>query len=65
MSADVVNLNRVRKARLRAAAAQAAGVNRVAHGRTGAQKEVDAAEQERRARLLDGARRDPDPVDGG
>lgn len=53
---EVVNLNRVRKARARAAAATEAASNRVKHGRSGARKAADRAEEERRRALLDGAR---------
>lgn len=55
--AEIVNLNRARKARAKAEAAAQAAANRVRHGRDKAQKANDRAEAERRARLLDGARR--------
>ncbi len=55
---EIVNLNRVRKARARAAAAADAAANRAKHGRTAAQKANDRAEAARRKALLDGARRD-------
>ena len=55
---DVVNLNRARKAKVRDDAKSAAAANRVAHGRTKAEKASDAAEQARRDALLDGAKRE-------
>jgi hypothetical protein len=55
---EIVNLNRVRKARAKAAAATAAVANRAKHGRTGAQKASDRAEAVRRKALLDGAKRE-------
>jgi len=54
--ADVVNLNRARKARDRAAQAAIAAANRVKHGRTLAERQRDAATETSRAALLDGAR---------
>jgi hypothetical protein len=57
---DVVNLNRWKKARDKREAAEQAPANRVAHGRTGAEKTADRAERERRKTLLDGARREDD-----
>lgn len=56
--AEIVNLRRARKARDRAATATQAAARRAAHGRTGAEKERDAAERARRDALLDGARRE-------
>jgi hypothetical protein len=55
----VVNLRRARKAKTRIADEAQAAVNRAAFGRTRAEKQAEAAEIERRARALDGARRDP------
>jgi hypothetical protein len=55
---EPINLNRARKARDRARAKEQAAANRVAFGRTRAQKEADAIESERRARALDGATRE-------
>ena len=54
--AEIVNLNRARKARDKAAAKAGAAVNRVTHGLTKAQRETAAAERERLARLLDQSR---------
>ncbi|WP_375401879.1 DUF4169 family protein [uncultured Sphingomonas sp.] len=55
---EIVNLHRARKAIARTAAEAQAAANRAAHGRTRAQKQLDAAEAKRRARELDGAKRD-------
>jgi hypothetical protein len=54
---EVVNLNRVKKARAKAAAADAAAANRVKHGRNGAEKTNDRQAEARRQALLDGLRR--------
>lgn len=59
--AEIVNLRMARKARERARAQQEAAENRVKFGRTKAQKQRDAAEAEREARALDGARREQEP----
>ncbi|HWK34974.1 DUF4169 family protein [Sphingomonas sp.] len=57
---EVVNLNRARKAKRRAEATAQADANRVAFGRTKAAKQAAAAEQDRAAKLLDGALRGDD-----
>jgi hypothetical protein len=60
--AEIVNLNRVRKAKARDAARQQAAANRAKHGRTAAER---AREQEARARreaVLDGQRLDDPPA---
>jgi len=57
--AEVVNLNRARKAKARGEAQAIAAANRIAHGRTKAEKQAAKADAERRARELDGARREP------
>jgi hypothetical protein len=61
----IVNLNRVRKAKAKVAGKAQADANRAAFGRTKADKQAAAAEADRLARTLDGARRDgpPDPDD--
>ncbi|HLZ79330.1 MAG TPA: DUF4169 family protein [Sphingomonas sp.] len=56
--AEIVNLNRARKAKARADAAKTAEANRAKFGRTKAQRVAEAAEQARRAALLDGAKRE-------
>ncbi|TKD52861.1 DUF4169 family protein [Sphingomonas baiyangensis] len=58
--ADIVNLNRARKAKARAARVAQADANRIAHGRTRAEREAAAAEEARRSALLDGAKRSDD-----
>lgn len=54
--ADVVNLNRFRKAKTRAEDKARAAENRVAFGRTKAEKQTAKAEAERKTRALDGAK---------
>jgi hypothetical protein len=54
--AEIVNLNRARKARDRAAAEARAAANRTAHGRTKAERAKDAEARTKRDALLDGAR---------
>jgi hypothetical protein len=53
---EIVNLNRAKKQRGRQEAARVARENRVRHGRTGAQKENDRREEQRRRDALDGKR---------
>ncbi|HWJ73411.1 MAG TPA: DUF4169 family protein [Kaistia sp.] len=62
MTADIVNLNRFRKSKARAAKDAAAAENRTRFGRTRAEKQRDAIEAERETRRLDAHRRD-DPSD--
>lgn len=59
MPADIVNLNKVRKAKARAEKAGEAAVNRKKFGRSKAERARLAAEDARRQRELDGARRLP------
>ncbi|WP_082543303.1 DUF4169 family protein [Sphingomonas sp. Leaf339] len=56
--AEIINLRTVRKARAREAASAAADANRIAHGRTKAEKQAARIEAERARRLLDGAKLD-------
>lgn len=56
--AEIVNLNRARKARAKAEAAREAAANRAKHGRTGAEKANDRRAEARRRALLDGAKRE-------
>ena len=56
--ADPINLNQVRKARAKADKTAKAAENRTKFGRTPLQKALDAADAERRAGNLDGAKRD-------
>ncbi|MEC3950524.1 DUF4169 family protein [Sphingobium sp. HWE2-09] len=57
---NIVNLRQARKAKARVEKAQTAQENRARFGRTKAQRVADVAEEQRRAALLDGARRDED-----
>ena len=56
--AEIVNLNKARKARAKAEAGKQAEANRAKFGRTKAEKDREAAEQARRDALLDGAKRE-------
>jgi Domain of unknown function (DUF4169) len=56
--ADIINLKRVRKAKMRSEAETHAESNRQKFGRTKAQKQIEKAEQEQAARGLDGHKRD-------
>lgn len=55
---EVVNLRLARKAKKRRDAEVEAAANRAAFGRTRAEKQADAAEKDRLARTLDGAKRE-------
>ena len=59
--AEIINLNRARKARVRAEKTAEADANRHRFGRTKAQKAAEAQDQDRAQRTLDGARRDKTP----
>lgn len=59
--AEIVNLNKARKAAKKRGEAAEAAANRVKHGRTGAEKLNDRREEARRRTLLDGAKRDDTP----
>ena len=56
--ADIINLNKARKARARADKTVRAQENRMRFGRTKAQKQADAAESDKVSRILDGAERE-------
>jgi hypothetical protein len=56
--AEIINLNRARKARDKASAKADAAANRVAHGLTKTQRDAANAERERQNRLLDQAKLD-------
>lgn len=56
--AEIVNLNRARKAKARADRATQADAKRAKFGRTGAEKKADALERARAERSLDDAKRD-------
>lgn len=55
---EIVNLNKLRKARARQDAQADAAVNRVKHGRSKAEKTQDAQAAARRKALLDGAKKE-------
>ena len=57
---DVVNLRQIRKAKARTDRSRLAAENRAKFGRTKAERMAQSAEQERQARLIDGARREED-----
>ncbi len=65
MSADIINLKRVRKQRARAEKAQQAERNRAQFGRTMAERTTSAADVARAGSLLDGARIEPPANEGG
>ncbi len=56
MTGPVVNLNKVRKARDRAARKAQADANALKHGRTKAQKRLEALRADKAKRILDGAK---------
>jgi len=58
--AEIVNLNKARKAKTRAEEAVHADSNRVKYGRTKAEKENDRRTEERREQLHRGHRLDED-----
>jgi phage protein D len=56
MTGSVVNLNKARKARDRAEEKAQADANALKHGRTKAQRLLEAAKAEKAKRALDGAK---------
>lgn len=56
--AEIINLNKARKAKLRVEKFARADESRARFGRTKAQKQAEAAESAKVARLLDDAKRD-------
>ena len=56
--AEIINLNKARKAKARVDKSMRAEENRVRFGRTRAQKQAEAAETAKVARLLDESKRD-------
>ncbi len=54
---EVINLNKARKAREKAAAAAEAGANRVKHGRTKAERSLEKAKAEKAEAHLTGHQR--------
>ncbi len=57
--AEIVNLNKYRKARKRAESAQRSAENRIVHGRTGPEKSGGARAESLRRNKLDGERLEP------
>jgi hypothetical protein len=57
--AEIVNLNRARKAKAKSDAEATAAANRVKHGRSKAGKANDRAAEARRHALLEGAKLTP------
>jgi hypothetical protein len=62
--AEIINLNKVRKARAKAGAQQQAAENRIRHGRTKAEKQAERAATEAAAKKLDGHHLAPKDEDG-
>jgi hypothetical protein len=56
--AEIVNLNRARKAKARVEAGKQAEANRAKFGRTKAAREAEAQDKARREALLDGVKRE-------
>ena len=56
--AEIINLNRARKAKARVDKSAQAEENRIRFGRTRAEKQAEAAEKARIAKTLDDAKRD-------
>ena len=56
--AEIINLNKARKTKARVDKSARADANRARFGRTKAQKQAEAAETAKLARLLDDAKRD-------
>lgn len=56
--AEIINLNRARKAKARVDKSARAEENRIRFGRTKAEKQAEAAEKARIAKTLDDAKRD-------
>ncbi len=59
MASNVVNLNRFRKKKQREDKAKQAEINRIRHGRTQAEKDLERAERERTTRAIDGKLLEP------
>ncbi|MCZ4107154.1 DUF4169 family protein [Brevundimonas diminuta] len=57
---EIVNLNKARKARDKAAAKRTAEANRLTFGRTRAERDAARTERDRDARRLDGHKLDDD-----
>jgi hypothetical protein len=59
MSAEIVNLRRARKAKARSEREKQAADNRIAFGRSKAEKALAEAERQRAGKSIDGHRREP------
>jgi hypothetical protein len=59
MTAEIVNLRRARKQKARAGKEREAAANRIAFGRTRAEKAATVAERERSERAIESHRREP------
>ena len=59
--AEIINLNKVRKARAKAEDAKRAAENRAKHGRTKGEKAKEELEREKLRDALDQAKRDDTP----
>jgi hypothetical protein len=64
MAADIVNLNRARKARARDDRTKQAAENRVKFGRTKAEKQLAAAVEALAAKRLDGLKQEVEATPG-
>ncbi|NUN67829.1 DUF4169 family protein [Pseudanabaena biceps] len=62
--AEIINLNRARKTKARAADKAGAAANRLAFGRTKAERDQATRATELERRRLDGAKRDAEETDG-
>ena len=58
--AEVINLNKARKARTKAVGKRAAAENRAKFGRTGADRKLEAARKAKADQALDGAKLTPE-----
>jgi hypothetical protein len=58
--AEIVNLRRIRKQKARTEAEKAAAQNRIAFGRTKAERSLTEAQRDKAARHIDGHRLDRD-----
>lgn len=58
--AEIVNMKRARKLKARAEAEKEAAANRLAHGRSKAERNLARAEEDAARRKLEGHRREPD-----
>jgi hypothetical protein len=63
VSAEIINLNKVRKAKVRAEKERSAAANRTRFGRSKADRQAEELERDRARRELDGARREDDETE--